>query len=344
LLKRKGTALTEAEKGQAELRTALEAKDVELANVRAEVDAERRSLTNAEQLRRELREAQIEVKSLRRRIGILRGDVDEARRNELRMSTTFEMLTTEQQKNKETWKRIQTRLVADVESTIEENGRLKQAIDSLNAETKKLKQERDTAIRRHGQAQEELGPLRMELSVAVGDLKNARTIQGMQLKEIDRLTGELGKKTFLAQANLKKIVEKFREQTNAAIQVATTTALREWSEQAAKLQVLRADKDNRDLRGPEFWKLDKAKCEAVQKNLTTDFMRIALSHREEVTKLLAEQQEVVRKMQREMEVVAEPVVPTTRPTSASAGVNEEDGDKEIADEQEPSILHVLNED
>jgi hypothetical protein len=29
--------------------------------------------------------------------------------------------------------------------------------------------------------------------------------------------GELGKKSFLSQANPKKIVEKFREQTNAAI-------------------------------------------------------------------------------------------------------------------------------
>jgi hypothetical protein len=73
----------------------------------------------------------------------------------------------------------------------------------------------------------------MELSVAVRDLKNARKIQGMQQKEIDRLTGELRKKTFFAQANLKKIVGKFREQTNIAIQVATATSLREWSEQAA---------------------------------------------------------------------------------------------------------------
>jgi hypothetical protein len=179
------------------------------------------------------------------------------------MSTTFEMLTTEQQKNKETWKRIQTRLVADVESTTEENGRLKQVVDSLNAETKKLRQERDTAVRRHQQAQEDLGPLKIELSVAIGDWKNAMTIQGMQQKEIDRLTGELGKKSFLAQANLKKIVEKFREQTNAAIQLATATALREWSEEAAELQVLRADKANWDLRAPGFWKLDKANCEAV---------------------------------------------------------------------------------
>jgi hypothetical protein len=45
-----------------------------------------------------------------------------------------------------------------------------------------------------------------------------------------------------------------------------------------------------------------------------------------------------------MEAIVEPVVPTTQPTGALVGVNEEDDDEEIADEQEPSILHVLNED
>jgi hypothetical protein len=51
----------------------------------------------------------------------------------------------------------------------------------------------------------------------------------------------------LAQANLKRIVEKFWEQTNAAIQIATAITLQGWSEQAAELQVLRADKVNRDI-------------------------------------------------------------------------------------------------
>jgi hypothetical protein len=60
-------------------------------------------------------------------------------------------------------------------------------------------------------------------------------------------------------------------------------------------------------------------------------MRIALSHREEVTKLLVEQKELVRKMQTEMEAVAEPVVPTTQPTEAAEAV-EEDNDEEFADE------------
>jgi hypothetical protein len=60
--------------------------------------------------------------------------------------------------------------------------------------------------------------------------------------------------------------------------------------------------------------------------------------------LLTEQQKLVWKMQTEMEAVAELVVPMTQPTGASVGVNEEDDDEETANEQEPSILHVLNED
>jgi hypothetical protein len=137
-------------------------------------------------------------------------------------------------------------------------------------------------------------------------------------------------------------VEKFRAQTNVAIQAATATTLQSWAEQAAELQVLRANKANRDLRGPRFWKLDKANCEAVQKNLTTDLLRLALSHREAITKLLEEQETLVNNMRTEMETVAEPVVPA-EPTGAAQG-SEYDDDEEIAEEQEPSILNVLNED
>jgi FtsZ-binding cell division protein ZapB len=85
------------------------------------------------------------------------------------MSDAFEVMNAEREK----WKRVQTSLVAEVERTNEDNGRLKQAMSSRNAETDKLKQERDAAVRRHRQAQEELGPLRLELSVAVNDLKKA---------------------------------------------------------------------------------------------------------------------------------------------------------------------------
>jgi hypothetical protein len=164
------------------------------------------------------------------------------------------------------------------------------------------------------------------------------------MKENDRLRGQLEKRAFLVQANLKRIVERFREQTKVAIQAATATALQSWAEQAAELQVLRADKANRDLRGPGFWKLDQANCEAVQKNLTTDLLRLALSHREEITKLLEFQDTLVDRMRKEMETVAEPVKPAEPAAAVQGSKFEDDGDEETEQEQEPSILHVLNED
>jgi DNA repair exonuclease SbcCD ATPase subunit len=256
------------------------------------------------------------------------------------MSDAFEMLNAEMKKSKDTWKRIQTRLVADVEQAHEDNGKLAKALENRNAAMEKLAQQRDAAVRRHRQAQEELGPLRMELSVVSQDLKKVRANQNSQQWEIERLMGELGKKMELLQANLKRILEKFQEQMNTAIQVATATALQGCSEQAAELQVMQADKANWDLRGPGFWKLGQANCKAVQKNLTTDFLRLALIHCEEVTKLLGKHDELVRRMETEMEVVAEPVRLASQPTEGA----EEADDEETTDEQEPSILNILSED
>jgi hypothetical protein len=65
--------------------------------------------------------------------------------------------------------------VAEVERTIEENNMLRLATASLNAETGKLKQERDAAVQRHHQVLEELGPLRLELTVTIADLQKARS-------------------------------------------------------------------------------------------------------------------------------------------------------------------------
>jgi hypothetical protein len=164
------------------------------------------------------------------------------------------------------------------------------------------------------------------------------------MKENDRLRSQLEKRAFSAQVNLKRIAERFRAQTNVAIQTATATALQSWAEQAAELQVLQADKANRDLRGPGFWKLDQANCEAVQKDLTNDLLRLAVSHREEISKLLDFQDTLVDRMRKEMETVAEPIKPAEPAAAAQGSEFEDDDDDEPAEEQEPSILHVLNED
>jgi hypothetical protein len=78
VLKLKVLLLTEAEKGQAELRRALVAKEAELVAVRQEVAEERRRSTDADYLRGKLRNAEADLRSLQRRNGILRSDFTEA--------------------------------------------------------------------------------------------------------------------------------------------------------------------------------------------------------------------------------------------------------------------------
>jgi predicted translin family RNA/ssDNA-binding protein len=82
-----------------ELRKALAEKDMELAKVRAELENEHRKRTDVTKLREELREAQADNKSLRRRNGVLKGDLDAAWQSEKRMSDAFEMLNAEIKKS-----------------------------------------------------------------------------------------------------------------------------------------------------------------------------------------------------------------------------------------------------
>ena len=58
------------------------------------------------------------------------------------------------------------------------------------------------------------------------------------------------------------------------IEIATATALQEWRRQAAKLQMLRADKANRELKSPDFWMLDRANTKTVQGNLNVDVQQV----------------------------------------------------------------------
>jgi hypothetical protein len=88
-------ALTEAEKEQVVLRQVMEAKDAELAKVWAKLEEERRAHTDAEQPRRQLKEAHADVKSFKRQFGMLKGDAEEARQEARKMSDAFQILQEE---------------------------------------------------------------------------------------------------------------------------------------------------------------------------------------------------------------------------------------------------------
>jgi hypothetical protein len=234
-LKLKVVSLTEAEKGQVELRKALAEKEAELVAAHKEVAEERRRGASANHLRGKLRTAEEDIRSLQCGNGILRSDLMEARSKEKQRETAFAGTKTDMEQLRKRWEQVQSRLVAEVERTNAENTRLNQAMSDQQAELDKARKERDAAESRHRQRQAELGLVQLELQVAKEDVWTARASRADIMKDNDRLRKELEKKAFSAQANLKRIIERFREQTRVAIEMATATTLQSWAEQAAEL-------------------------------------------------------------------------------------------------------------
>ena len=156
--------------------------------------------------------------------------------------------------------------------------------------------------------QAQLGRVKMEAQVQLKQLQQRKEIINEANTQITRLMEQLKEGPQKAMLHIKKIVEKFRKQTEEDVEVATTTALQQWCGQAAELQVLWVDKANRNLKGFGLSKLDKDNAEAVQANLKADFQRIAITHHEEIEKLLSKQREYVEQIAKEAFTVAEPVL------------------------------------
>ena len=100
--------------------------------------------------------------------------------------------------------------------------------------------------------QTELSRVRMESQVQVKQLQRRKELIGEANKRITELLATLQEGSRKAMMHVKKIIEKFRKQTDEDIDAPTTTTLQQWCAQAAELQVLRADKVNRDLKGSGF--------------------------------------------------------------------------------------------
>jgi predicted translin family RNA/ssDNA-binding protein len=97
-----------------------------------------------------------------------------------------------------------------------ENGCLQRDVGRLTVEATEIREEK---VRRAKLFQEKLGPLKMELKVSREVVRKSRAVNASLQKDVDQLRDELGKKAYLAQANLRKLIGKFREKTKAEIEL-----------------------------------------------------------------------------------------------------------------------------
>ena len=87
---------------------------------------------------------------------------------------------------------------------------------------------------------------------------------------------------------IKAVITKHRQRFNSKIEQTLACAWQEWSTQAAKLQVLRADAENRWKERRGFYKMDENSIQLLREDLTEEFHALAKSHTAAIEQLLEE--------------------------------------------------------
>ena len=74
----------------------------------------------------------------------------------------------------------------------------------------------------------------------------------------------------------------WRDRTRTSINECSEKVWKEWSQQAAELQTLRADAENRKKASDKFYKMDEESIVTIREELSEDFFSLAEAHLREV--------------------------------------------------------------
>ena len=85
---------------------------------------------------------------------------------------------------------------------------------------------------------------------------------------------------------IKLIMSSWSTRAQASINESTEKLWREWSQQAAELQTLRADAENRKKTGDGFYKMDEESIVNIREELSEDFYALAEEHIKEIRGLV----------------------------------------------------------
>ena len=78
----------------------------------------------------------------------------------------------------------------------------------------------------------------------------------------------------------------WRDRAQTSINECSEKMGKEWSQQAAELQILRADAENQKKVGDKFYKMDEESIVTIREELSEDFFALAEAHLKEVRGLV----------------------------------------------------------
>ena len=155
------------------------------------------------------------------------------------------------------------------------------------------------------------------------------------------------------------LVVKQRQLLNRKIDETLDEGWKKWSAQAAELQVLRTDAENRQKDGKGFFKMDKRNISIVREDLEEDFRALADGHTKAITALLEEfnDEQMVFRLAAEKALGVNPEAEQATPQGQSDDPSQpaltqpqqNDGSStapapDLPTEHTEGILHILTED
>ena len=105
-----------------------------------------------------------------------------------------------------------------------------------------------------------------------------------QLAEIHKELVAMQSQVSLDKDKVRQILKAHKLKTLKLVTNTLDNGWKTWSTQAAELQLLHADRDNRNKYGQGFFKMSEEAITAVQEDLARDLYELAASHREEITR------------------------------------------------------------
>ena len=156
----------------------------------------------------------------------------------------------------------------------------------------------------------------------------------------------------MGEDKIRAILRRHKLNTLKMVSKSMDKGWKTWSAQAAQLQLLRADRENRKAQGQGFFKMTKEAISTIQEDIAKDLSEIAACHQEEVNRLMQEfdkhdidtavQFEAYEaERQRQTPGLGAPETTTTsQPLTEPAQPMEESDDD---DEHEPSLFDILDD-
>ena len=129
---------------------------------------------------------------------------------------------------------------------------------------------------------------RLELLVIQAKLMQAEGATKAQIIDLRQTLAESQFRMTMGEDKIRAILRRHKLNTLKMVSESMEKGWKTWSAQAAELQLLRANKENRKAQGQGFFKMTKEAISIIQEDIARDLFEIAACDQEEVNRLMQE--------------------------------------------------------